>query len=192
MNLTTIIRNSLHIRSNLGSRPIRHDRTCVPSCSNRRHPFKRPVCFKHIRGRRGQARAHIFPLARQAAKFFAVSCECPAAAPQVIRRNHRIYSLFTMFNTPRPAKRLSMTKDRTGHEFVCLRIAGSGFSDQMSVIRRWRSSLTPDPCRLTAEPGGARRDRTDDLMLAKHALSQLSYCPEGSGFSHQKSEKPAS
>lgn len=27
--------------------------------------------------------------------------------------------------------------------------------------------------------GGARRDRTDDLMLAKHALSQLSYGPSG-------------
>lgn len=26
--------------------------------------------------------------------------------------------------------------------------------------------------------GGARRDRTDDLMLAKHALSQLSYGPQ--------------
>ena len=25
--------------------------------------------------------------------------------------------------------------------------------------------------------GGARRDRTDDLMLAKHALYQLSYGP---------------
>src|ERR671910_99323 len=29
-------------------------------------------------------------------------------------------------------------------------------------------------------PGGARRDRTDDLMLAKHALSQLSYGPQRS------------
>jgi hypothetical protein len=28
-----------------------------------------------------------------------------------------------------------------------------------------------------SEAGGARRDRTDDLMLAKHALSQLSYGP---------------
>jgi hypothetical protein len=27
--------------------------------------------------------------------------------------------------------------------------------------------------------GGARRDRTDDLKLAKLALSQLSYGPEG-------------
>ena len=29
--------------------------------------------------------------------------------------------------------------------------------------------------------GGARRDRTDDLMLAKHALSQLSYGPRSPG-----------
>ena len=28
-----------------------------------------------------------------------------------------------------------------------------------------------------ARYGGARRDRTDDLMLAKHALYQLSYGP---------------
>ena len=31
--------------------------------------------------------------------------------------------------------------------------------------------------RETGLNGGARRDRTDDLMLAKHALSQLSYGP---------------
>jgi hypothetical protein len=30
---------------------------------------------------------------------------------------------------------------------------------------------------LPEPSGGARRDRTDDLMLAKHALSQLSYGP---------------
>ncbi len=30
-----------------------------------------------------------------------------------------------------------------------------------------------------AKPGGARRDRTDDLLLAKQALSQLSYGPVG-------------
>jgi hypothetical protein len=30
----------------------------------------------------------------------------------------------------------------------------------------------------TKRIGGARRDRTDDLMLAKHALSQLSYGPD--------------
>ncbi len=46
-----------------------------------------------------------------------------------------------------------------------------------------RNSRNPD--KLSSRPakfgstksGGARRDRTDDLMLAKHALSQLSYGP---------------
>ena len=32
---------------------------------------------------------------------------------------------------------------------------------------------------LYPPPGGGGRDRTDDLMLAKHALSQLSYAPTG-------------
>jgi len=41
-----------------------------------------------------------------------------------------------------------------------------------SVLRRLSSVLA----RL-GRAGGARRDRTDDLMLAKHALSQLSYGP---------------
>ena len=31
--------------------------------------------------------------------------------------------------------------------------------------------------------GGARRDRTDDLLLAKQALSQLSYGPASHGTS---------
>ncbi len=51
--------------------------------------------------------------------------------------------------------------------------------------RRWgsRSSSSPTwiPAHVRSTPlegsGGARRDRTDDLMLAKHALSQLSYGP---------------
>ena len=39
----------------------------------------------------------------------------------------------------------------------------------------WRSSLQP---RCFAQgAGGANRDRTDDLLLAKQALSQLSYGP---------------
>ena len=38
-----------------------------------------------------------------------------------------------------------------------------------------------------AKAGGARRDRTDDLMLAKHALSQLSYGPV---FKQQRPSSP--
>ena len=34
-----------------------------------------------------------------------------------------------------------------------------------------------------AKDGGARRDRTDDLLLAKQALSQLSYGPVRVSFS---------
>ena len=43
-----------------------------------------------------------------------------------------------------------------------------------------------DPVIETNVPaGGARRDRTDDLLLAKQALSQLSYGPAREG--NQKS-----
>ena len=37
--------------------------------------------------------------------------------------------------------------------------------------------ICPPSSGLRHPNGGARRDRTDDLMLAKHALSQLSYGP---------------
>ena len=50
---------------------------------------------------------------------------------------------------------------------------------------KWATPGTLRPSSCVAAPrvarrakrGGARRDRTDDLMLAKHALSQLSYGP---------------
>jgi hypothetical protein len=45
-----------------------------------------------------------------------------------------------------------------------------GLDDSMANPALHRSS--------GARPGGARRDRTDDLVLAKHALSQLSYGPQ--------------
>ena len=38
-------------------------------------------------------------------------------------------------------------------------------------------SLPPCPARRAPAPGGANRDRTGDLLLAKQALSQLSYGP---------------
>ena len=45
-----------------------------------------------------------------------------------------------------------------------------------SAFARWAPAR--QPCSLSrAKAGGARRDRTDDLMLAKHALYQLSYGP---------------
>ena len=41
-------------------------------------------------------------------------------------------------------------------------------------LRRWTFSRAPS---RWSKSGGARRDRTDDLLLAKQALSQLSYGP---------------
>ena len=35
------------------------------------------------------------------------------------------------------------------------------------------------PARLPTGTGGGERDRTDDLLLAKQALYQLSYTPKG-------------
>ena len=42
--------------------------------------------------------------------------------------------------------------------------------ERFNLLDTWSRPQGPDF-------GGARRDRTDDLMLAKHALSQLSYGP---------------
>src|SRR5712691_8841111 len=67
-------------------------------------------------------------------------------------------------------------------------------SSQLSINKRHRRSSDPPAtksfrCRVALQfapppplavvevPGGGERDRTDDLLLAKQALSQLSYTP---------------
>ncbi len=56
-----------------------------------------------------------------------------------------------------------------------------GIRSHETIGLRSSSSPTWIPAHARSTPleasGGARRDRTDDLMLAKHALSQLSYGP---------------
>ena len=44
-----------------------------------------------------------------------------------------------------------------------------------------RSQVVKVTVRHRPPPGGGGRDRTDDLMLAQHALSPLSYAPHGEG-----------
>ena len=46
-----------------------------------------------------------------------------------------------------------------------------------ACLRSRRLGASPKGRQSPLKSGGARRDRTDDLMLAKHALSQLSYGP---------------
>ena len=79
---------------------------------------------------------------------------------------NRICSLFTM----------SITTQRHGDNPGGLQPIGH---DDRSTLRNFdngRTSVGDAPYKLPNN-GGARRDRTDDLMLAKHALSQLSYGP---------------
>ncbi len=46
--------------------------------------------------------------------------------------------------------------------------------------------LSSELCPLSADNGGGERDRTDDLLRARQALSQLSYTPIS--FRSQKSD----
>ena len=53
------------------------------------------------------------------------------------------------------------------------RLRSSSFAAAACVLDR----LAEPKLAERAKAGGARRDRTDDLLLAKQALSQLSYGP---------------
>ena len=66
-----------------------------------------------------------------------------------------------MSKIPYPPQRIS------AFSLVGYRLPGHSWSLRVTI----RHSVPP--------PGGGGRDRTDDLMLAKHALSQLSYAPTG-------------
>ena len=50
------------------------------------------------------------------------------------------------------------------------------FSSRESIMRTDTNFISSDEL-FQIPTGGARRDRTDDLLLAKQALSQLSYGP---------------
>ena len=63
--------------------------------------------------------------------------------------------------------------DNTRYELLVRLHSRDASAPTRNFILRTRQSR-----RRNQPSGGARRDRTDDLMLAKHALSQLSYGPE--------------
>ena len=66
------------------------------------------------------------------------------------------------------------------------------FSRPRADARRHRGSKSGGSKSSGSKSGGARRDRTDDLLLAKQALSQLSYGPlrdQWSGISNQISRE---
>jgi hypothetical protein len=92
----------------------------------------------------------------------------PVARPEPHGRTH---SLFTMSkNTPQAKAGAMRQPDRP--------VANGDLRTMVRGLQAFgcRSLDRPAPHRRGGD-GGARRDRTDDLMLAKHALSRLSYCP---------------
>ncbi len=77
--------------------------------------------------------------------------------------NHRTCLLFTM--TSRTSAPAAPSGEPAAKPF---------FHSRMFITN---PSATHTVTLFSRRDGGARRDRTDDLMLAKHALSQLSYGP---------------
>ena len=89
------------------------------------------------------------------------------------------HSLFTMLD-------IFAHHAATGSHRALTLAAGGKLSLSSDTIRMGKARTSrPHPrqpytgSRASPKKSGARRDRTDDLMLAKHALSQLSYVPEG-------------
>ena len=149
---------------------------CFQTCP-RRGAVKLPVTALHLArsvSRRKRRCRRDRPTSVRAAS---ASCAC--------RRGRTLGSdTFTLHDVEQhaPARRRpgDAPAGRTSGEFLVLRTTASRASDD-----GWLAVRSTVPRRPTAEAmdGGARRDRTDDLMLAKHALSRLSYCPvQGNGF----------
>jgi hypothetical protein len=81
---------------------------------------------------------------------------------ELLRRiQTRINLLFTMSEIPHAHPKGHDMRSDVSRTII--------FGHRMAPFRESISAIKPS--------GGARRDRTDDLMLAKHALSQLSYGP---------------
>jgi hypothetical protein len=84
-----------------------------------------------------------------------------------------VYATRELLRDPIPGSISSLRcqKSRTRIPKGC-KVRSDVFADDLN-----RTSFSKVSYSVFEPSGGARRDRTDDLMLAKHALSQLSYGP---------------
>jgi hypothetical protein len=91
----------------------------------------------------------------------------------------RMRFLFTMSEIEGQKERLRTGILLAGHSaFVTLSACALNETDKSHRIRIGKLQSARHFVKTSrSRLGGARRDRTDDLMLAKHALSQLSYGP---------------
>jgi hypothetical protein len=99
---------------------------------------------------------------------------CHQPAPHPAKMHHMTQPTPLPLPEERPVGSSSVT-----NFFTCQRshTRRSGYLLSLSSDISWAGSLKVTIRHPALPPGGGRRDRTDDLMLAKHALSQLSYAP---------------
>ena len=92
-------------------------------------------------------------------------------------RPARVHGSLHLFTCPRSADARRRTPRRTP---PCRQEGrGSWQGNREPLLAATNEDRCPPvPKDLRKPAGGGERDRTDDLMLAKHALSQLSYAPE--------------
>ena len=140
---------------------------------------KDQFCFKHTRERRsGYVHCWLCSLRVRTNK-----------SPRAFihpDRNDRICSLFTMLDicAAHRNEQRSCLKDESRAPAGCRirRMVEPAQQPACLVASASRCAAAPPLQNRLAEPfqgnGGARRDRTDDLKLAKLALSQLSYGPD--------------
>ena len=170
------------------SHPARRHRRSAPSRDRAAvHPQGGPKTFasKHVRdgmrssfpspgpsappvSRQGKTKTPIRPLGSG-----------PPRHAGAARPPGRTRSLFTMSNITPGHKPDDAPRGRSRRRILKVRTSPIGARGR--DVLRGQGSLDRLGFPRPTTGGGARRDRTDDLMLAKHALSQLSYCPEPEG-----------
>lgn len=98
--------------------------------------------------------------------------------PGPFRQNRKSLSTITILQDPSSLHNVTRTGE---HDPMAMPQTLTSFLDDRSTHSEPTQGPASDERREELKGGtnngGARRDRTDDLMLAKHALSQLSYGP---------------
>lgn len=138
----------------------------VPDEPGRDTTFKDHSCFEHIREQSGQACSRLVSMIAGRQSPFE-----PEGAKSRHPKSSGYVSSSRCLGTRRAPGRGSCDLTTLNNQ---RNLSGRAVSRKTARLRR---AKVPRERSGDQPSGGARRDRTDDLMLAKHALSQLSYGP---------------
>ena len=157
-------------------RPVRS--SPLPGVSSRDRPQAAPVRLGSLRIRLGQEDGLALDFRKDQFCFKRI---------RELKRSAQAHDCNSDLRSPRETPSLAASPSRSDRPTECVSssrcqiIAPSpaqrAASKRNSFVHRRKSAVGNRRGHPAPYPGGARRDRTDDLMLAKHALSQLSYGP---------------